>query len=149
VGRRCHWQADRRVGPARSSESVDLLRDGALVYVPSAGVFVGLQLSTGLVIHPRLGVDDSSCSKPLVAGYYTDSDAISGPDYAFAYLGQWYRVESYQPLVLVSCGGTVADGVVSKCAPHNGTCRGFAVKPMATQLPTAFAGPLQVTWIAP
>lgn len=140
----------QRGHPSLSSGSgIDLLRDGALVYIPSAGVFLGLQMSTGLIIRPRLGVDDSACSKPLVAGYYTDSDAISGPAYAFPYNGQWYRVDDYQPLVLVTCGGTVADGVAGKCAPHNGTCRGFAVKPFATQLPQSFEGPLQLSWMAP
>ena len=38
------------------------LRDGALVYAPKAGVFFGLQMSTGKVLAPRLGVTDTSCS---------------------------------------------------------------------------------------
>lgn len=128
---------------------VDILRDGALVYSPAAGLFFGVQMSSGAVINPRLGVADASCSEPVVAGYYTDGNAISGQGYAFVFNGKWYRIEAYQPLQLVTCGGTVADGVPGKCAPHSGTCRGFPVKAIAPKLPLEFKGPLKFSWGAP
>ena len=106
-------------------------------------------MSSGAIINPRLGVADSSCSEPVVAGYYTDGNAISGQGYAFVFNGKWYRIEPYQPLQLVTCGGTVADGVPGKCAPHNGTCRGFPVKAITPKLPFEFKGPLKFSWGAP
>lgn len=129
------------------SASVDILRDGAMVYSPQTGLFFGLQMSTGKVLAPRLGVADTSCSAPVVAGYYTEGDAISGPPYAFVYNGSWYRIEPYQPLQLVTCGGTVADGIDGKCAQHTGTCRGFPVKSIKPGLPLQFSAPLQISWV--
>ncbi len=128
--------------------AVDVLRDGALVYSPQFGVFFGVQMSTGKVINPRLGVADTTCGAPVTAGYYTEGDAISGQGFAFVYNGLWYRVEDYKPLQLVACGGTVPEGAPGKCAPHNGSCRGFPVKQMATAPPVQFAAPLQFTWLA-
>lgn len=128
---------------------IDILRDGALVYSPAAGLFFGVQMSTGIVINPRLGVADSACSAPVVAGYYTEGNAISGQSYAFVFNEKWYRIEPYQPLELVTCGGTVADGPGGKCAPHSGTCRGFPVKAISPKLPLQFKGPLQFSWGAP
>ncbi len=128
--------------------TVDILRDGALVYSPQTGLFFGVQLSSGKVISPRLGVTDASCAAPVVAGYYTDGDAISGPPYAFVYNGSWYRIEAYQPLQLVTCGGTVADGIDGKCAPHSGSCRGFPVTSIKPALPLQFAAPMQLSWVS-
>lgn len=128
---------------------IDILRDGALVYSPATGLFFGVQMSTGIIINPRLGVADSSCSAPVVAGYYTEGNAISGQGYAFVFNEKWYRIEPYQPLQLVTCGGTVADGPGGKCAPHSGTCRGFPVKMISPKLPLQFKGPLQFSWGAP
>ncbi|MSQ81614.1 MAG: hypothetical protein EXR77_01690 [Myxococcales bacterium] len=128
--------------------TVDVLRDGALVWSPQYGIFFGVQMSTGQVIHPRLGVTDSSCAEPITAGYYTDGDAISGQSFAFVYNGSWYRIEDYKPLQLVACGGTVPDGAPGKCSPHNGSCRGFGVKKMLTGPPLQFAAPLQFSWVA-
>lgn len=127
---------------------LDILRDGAVVFSPATGLFFGVQMSSGAVINPRLGVADSSCDKPVVAGYYTEGNAISGQGYAFIYAGQWYRVQDYKPLELVTCGGTVADGVAGKCAPHSGTCRGFPVQAITPGLPIQFAAPLQFSWVA-
>lgn len=127
---------------------LDILRDGAVVFSPATGLFFGVQMSTGAVINPRLGVADTSCAKPVVAGYYTEGNAISGQGYAFVYAGQWYRIQDYKPLELVSCGGTVADGVAGKCAPHSGTCRGFPLTAIAPNLPVQFAAPLQFSWVA-
>ncbi len=128
---------------------IDILRDGALVYSPATGLFFGVQMSSGAVINPRLGVADASCSEPVVAGYYTEGNAISGQGYAFVFNQKWYRIDPYQPLQLVTCGGTVADGPGGKCAPHSGTCRGFPVKAIAPKLPLQFKGPLQFSWGAP
>lgn len=127
---------------------LDILRDGAVVFSPATGLFFGVQMSSGAVINPRLGVADSTCAKPVVAGYYTEGNAISGQGYAFVFAGQWYRVQDYKPLELVTCGGTVADGVAGKCAPHSGTCRGFPVQAIAPGLPLQFAAPLQFSWVA-
>lgn len=126
----------------------DVLRDGAVVYSPKAGVFFGLQMSTGKVITPRLGVADASCTTPTVAGYYADGNFTSGYGYAFVYNGGWYRVADGQPLQLVACGGTVAEGVDPKCSPHNGSCRGFAVQSFQPPLPVAFSAPLAFAWLA-
>lgn len=127
---------------------VDVLRDGALVYSPQFGITFGVQMSTGNVINPRLGVVDTSCAEPITAGYYTDGDPVSGQGYAFVYNGSWYRVDDYQPLQLVACGGTVQDGAPGKCSPHSGSCRGFPVKKMPSAPPLQFAGPLQFSWVA-
>lgn len=127
---------------------LDMLRDGAVVFSPATGLFFGVQMSSGAVINPRLGVADSTCAKPVVAGYYTEGNAMSGQGYAFVFGGQWYRVQDYKPLELVTCGGTVADGVAGKCAPHSGTCRGFPVQAIAPGLPLQFAAPLQFSWVA-
>lgn len=128
--------------------TLDVLRDGVIVYSPKAGVFFGLQMSSGKVISPRLGVTDTTCSGVAVAGYYADGDYISGQSYAFVYLDTWYRIQAYKPASLVSCGGTVADGVDGKCAPHAGTCRGFPVQAFAPPLPTTFPAPLAFSWLA-
>ncbi|MBM4342671.1 MAG: hypothetical protein FJ100_04780 [Deltaproteobacteria bacterium] len=128
--------------------AVDLLRDGAVVYSPQFGVFFGVQMSTGKVVHPRLGVADTTCDAPVTAGYYTEGDAISGQGLAFVYNGTWYRIEDYKPLQLVTCGGTVPEGAPGKCAPHNGSCRGFPVKQMAVAPPLQFAAPLQFAWLS-
>ncbi len=128
--------------------AVDVLRDGALVYSPQFGIFFGVQMSSGKVVNPRLGVADTTCDAPVTAGYYTEGDAISGQGLAFVYNGVWYRVEDYKPLQLVACGGTVPEGAPGKCAPHSGSCRGFAVKQMAAAPPVQFAAPLQFAWLA-
>lgn len=139
----------QRGHPSLSSGSgTDILRDGVLVFSPQTGLFFGVQLSTGKVINPRLGVKDQGCGEPVVAGYYTEGDAVSGPPYAFVYNGFWYRVEQYQPLALVTCGGTVADGIDGKCAPHSGSCRGFPVKQISVGLPLQFPAPMQVAWVS-
>jgi hypothetical protein len=126
----------------------DLLRDGALVYSPKAGVFFGLQMSTGKVLAPKLGVTDGSCSEPIVAGYYTADTFVSGQAYAFVFAGKWYRIKDYQPLEQVSCGGTVAAGADGKCDVHSGSCRGFPVQAFAPALPLSFPGPLAFAWLA-
>ena len=126
----------------------DVLRDGAIVYSPKAGVFFGLQMSTGKVITPRLGVSDASCATPVVAGYYADGDSTSGYGYAFVYNGAWYRVADGQPLQLVACGGTVAEGVDPKCSQHSGSCRGFGVQPFLPPLPVTFPAPMAFAWLA-
>jgi len=126
----------------------DVLRDGAVVYSPKAGVFFGLQMSTGKVITPRLGVADASCATPIVAGYYADGNFTSGYGYAFVYNGAWYRIADGQPLQLVACGGTVAEGVDPKCAQHSGSCRGFGVQPFLPPLPVSFPAPLAFAWLA-
>jgi len=129
--------------------TTDLLRDGALVYSPKAGVFFGIQMSTGKVIAPRLGVGDGTCSEVVTAGYYTDDSYVSGQSYAFVYKEQWYKVKDYQPMIFVPCGGTVSNGPDPKCAPHNGSCRGFAVKQTDLPMPAIFPGPLSYAWLAP
>lgn len=128
--------------------TLDVLRDGVLVYSPKAGIFFGLQMSSGKVVAPRLGVTDTTCSEVAVAGYYLDGDNISGQGYAFVYKGSWYRIEPYKPTQLVTCGGTVPDGVEGKCAPHAGTCRGFPVQLFAPPIPTEFPAPLAFSWLA-
>lgn len=129
--------------------TLDVLRDGVVVYSPKAGVFVSLQMSTGKVIAPRIGVSDTTCTGVAVAGYYAGGDEpISGQAYAFVYQNQWYRIAAYQPAQLVTCGGTVPDGVDGKCAPHAGTCRGFPVETFAPPLPTVFPAPMAFSWLA-
>ena len=136
--------------PALSAAgTLDILRDGIVVYSPKAGVFFSVQMSSGKVIAPRIGVTDTTCTGVAVAGYDAGTDEpISGPAYAFVYQNQWYRIEAYKPASLVSCGGTVADGVDGKCAPHAGTCRGFPVQTFAPSLPTVFPAPLAFSWLA-
>ncbi len=129
--------------------AIDVLRDGVIVYSPQFAVFFGVQMSSGIVINPRLGVVDTGCAEPITAGYYTDGDAISGQGMAFVYNSSWYRIAEYKPLQLVTCGGTVPDGVSPKCSPHNGSCRGFPVTKMLTSLPLQFVAPLQFAWVAP
>jgi hypothetical protein len=129
--------------------TVDLLRDGVVVYSPKAGIFFGLQMSTGKIVAPRLGVTDTTCSGVAVAGYYAGSDPIiSGQGYAFVYQDTWYRILDYKPAALVTCGGTVADGVDGKCSPHAGSCVGFPVKTFSPPLPTLFPAPLAFSWLA-
>ena len=128
--------------------TLDVLRDGVVVYSPKAGVFFGLQMSSGKVIAPRIGVSDTTCSGVAVAGYYGEGDFISGQGYAFVYQATWYRIDAYKPVQLVTCGGTVADGVDAKCAPHAGTCRGFPVTSFSPPLPTLFPAPLAFSWLA-
>lgn len=127
---------------------IDLLRDGVLVYSPKAALFFGLQMSSGRVLSPRLGVADTSCEEPVVAGYYTEGDAISGQGYAFVYASKWYRIADFKATQLVTCGGTVPDGPAPKCAPHNGSCRGFPIKSIAPGLPVEFAPPLAFSWLS-
>ena len=127
---------------------IDLLRDGVLVYAPKAAIFFGLQMSSGRVVSPRLGVADTSCEEPVVAGYYTEGDAISGQGYAFVYANKWYRIKDFKATQLVSCGGTVPDGPAPKCAPHTGSCRGFPVQAIAPGLPVEFAAPLAFAWLS-
>ncbi len=129
--------------------TTDLLRDGALVYSPKAGVFFGIQMSSGKVIAPRLGVGDGTCNEVVTAGYYTDDSYVSGQSYAFVYKEQWYKVKDYQAMIFVPCGGTVTNGPDPKCSPHNGSCRGFAVKQADLPLPNLFAAPLSFAWLAP
>lgn len=129
--------------------TTDLLRDGALVYSPKAGVFFGIQMSTGKVIAPRLGVGDGTCNEVVTAGYYTDDSYVSGQSYAFVYKEQWYKIKDYQPMIFVPCGGTVTNGPDPKCSPHNGSCRGFAVKQTDLPMPAIFPAPLSFAWLAP
>ena len=132
-----------------SAGTLDILRDGVVVYSPKAGVFLSLQMSTGKVIAPRLGVSDTTCTSVAVAGYYLGGDgAISGQAYAFVFQDQWYRILAYKPVQLVTCGGTVPDGVDGQCAPHAGTCRGFPVETFAPPLPTTFSAPMAFSWLA-
>lgn len=131
-----------------SGTALDPLRDGVLVYSPKAGVFFGLQMSSGKVIAPRLGVTDTTCTGVAVAGYYGDGEFISGQSYAFVYEGLWYRIAAYKPAQLVSCGGTVPDGVDGKCAPHAGSCRGFPVQLFTPPLPATFAAPMAFSWLS-
>lgn len=128
------------------SSQVDLLRDGALVYAPKAGVFFGVQMSTGKVLAPRLGLSDASCSEPVVAGYYTDDTFVSGKGYAFVFAKKWWRIKDYAQLAFVACGGTVQDGADGVCQVHSGSCRGFPVQKMEATLPVQFAGPLGFAW---
>jgi hypothetical protein len=128
------------------SSQVDLLRDGVLVYAPKPGVFFGLQMSTGKVLAPRLGLKDTSCSEPAVAGYYTDDTFVSGKGYAFVFAKKWWKIKDYTQLSLVSCGGTVQDGADGVCQVHSGSCRGFPVQKLDTSLPVQFAGPLGFAW---
>lgn len=131
-----------------SASSSDLLRDGALVYSPKAGVFFGVQMSTGKVISPRLGVTDGSCAVPVVAGYYTEGAFTSGQGYAFVFAGKWWRVKDFTASTLVSCGGTVPDGVEGGCAVHSGSCRGFPVQAFAPPLPLEFPWPMAFSWLS-
>lgn len=128
--------------------TIDFLRDGVLLYSPKTGLFFGVQMSTGKIIAPRLGVTDTTCSAIAVAGYYGDGDFISGQNYAFVYLKQWYKISSYKPASFVSCGGTVSDGADPKCAPHAGSCRGFPVETISPALPTLFSAPMAFSWVA-
>lgn len=135
--------------PALSATGVDILRDGVLVYSPQAGLFFGLQMSSGKVIAPKLGVTDTSCAEPIVAGYYTaDSTVISGQGYAFVYDGSWYRIDAFKPVQQVTCGGTVSEGPDPKCSAHAGSCRGFPVSLVTPPLPTVFPAPLAFSWVA-
>ncbi len=132
-----------------SSGAPDVLRDAALVYSPKAGVFFAVQMSSGKVIAPRIGVSDTTCTGVAVAGYYGSSDgAISGQGYAFVYQDTWYRIDDYKPAALVTCGGTVQDGVDGKCSPHAGSCVGFPVHTISPSLPTVFPAPLAFSWLA-
>lgn len=133
---------------ASAGGQLDILRDGVLVYSPKTGLFFGLQMATGKVLGPRLGVTDAGCSEPIVAGYYTDSDYTSGTDQAFVYKDKWYRIKSFSPLQLVTCGGTVPEGADVKCSPHNGSCRGFPVQGIQPPLPTSFSAPMAFAWMA-
>ncbi len=131
-----------------SASSSDLLRDGVLVYSPQAGVFFGVQMSTGKVISPRLGVTDGSCSVPVTAGYYTEGSFTSGQGYAFVFAGKWWRVKDYAESTFVTCGGTVQDGVDGVCAVHSGSCRGFPVQAFAPSLPVKFPSPMAFSWLS-
>jgi hypothetical protein len=128
---------------------LDVLRDGVLVYAPQAGLFFGLAMASGKVIAPRLGIADTSCSEPVVAGYYTEGDLTSGMGYAFVYEGKWYKIKDFVKSQLVPCGGTVSDGPDPKCSPHNGSCRGFPVVSVNAGLPASFPAPLAFAWLAP
>jgi hypothetical protein len=131
-----------------STGSSDILRDGVLVYSPKAGVFFGLQMSTGRVIAPRLGVTDGSCTEPVVAGYFTEGDYTSGQGYAFVFAGKWWRIKDYAPSTFVTCGGTVQDGVDGACQVHSGSCRGFPVQGFTPPLPVKFPAPMAFSWLA-
>jgi hypothetical protein len=128
---------------------LDVLRDGVLVYAPQAGLFFGLAMASGKVIAPRLGVADTSCGEPVVAGYYTEGELVSGQGYAFVYDGKWFRVKDFVKSQLVPCGGTVSDGPDPKCAPHSGSCRGFPVVPASPPLPAVFPAPMAFAWLPP
>ncbi len=127
----------------------DLLRDGVLVYSPKTALFFGMQMSTGKVLSPRLGVADATCQTPIVAGYYTDGDFVSGQGYAFVYAGSWYKIKDFATVSFVTCGGTVQDGADGVCSPHAGSCRGFPVQSISPQLATSFAAPLAFAWLTP
>lgn len=131
-----------------STGSSDILRDGVLVYSPKAGVFFGLQMSTGKVIAPRLGVTDGTCSEPIVAGYFTEGNYVSGQGYAFVFAGKWWRIKDFAASTLVTCGGTVQDGVEGVCQVHGGSCRGFPVQGITPPLPVQFASPMAFSWLA-
>ncbi len=132
-----------------SAGAPDALRDTALVYSPAAGVFFAVQMSSGRVIAPRIGVTDATCQGIAVAGYYLTTDgAISGQGYAFVYLGTWYRIQAYKPAALVTCGGTVQGGIDGVCSPHPGSCVGFPVDTFSPPLPTVFPAPMAFSWLA-
>ncbi len=136
-------------GAFSTSGTLDVIRDHVLLYSPKAGVFFSVQMSTGKVVAPRLGVADTTCTSIVVAGYYANTDqVVSGQNYAFVFKDQWYRIDAYKPASLVTCGGTVPDGVDAKCAPHSGSCTGFPVATFAPQLPTTFPAPLAFSWLA-
>jgi hypothetical protein len=136
-------------GALSTSGTLDLLRDHAVVYSPKAGIFFTLQMSTGKIVAPRLGVSDTTCTGLAVAGYYANTDQpTSGQNYAFVYKDQWYRIADYKPAALVTCGGTVPEGVDAKCAPHAGSCTGFPVATFAPPLPTSFSAPMAFSWLA-
>lgn len=125
----------------------DILRDGVLVYSASEKVFFGVEMTTGKVLVPRLGIADPQCSKPSVAGYYAAGDQISGMDYAFAYNASWWRVRSGQKTELVQCAGVTKQGATPTCVLHSGTCRGFPVEPLPSpKLPTSFKPPLRFSF---
>jgi len=123
--------------------SSNILRDGVLVWSPAAGLFFGVEMVSGKVLVPRLGVADGACNLPLVAGYYTAGPEKSGMNYAFAWRGAWYRVQPGAALKLVSCSGITKEGVEPLCVLHSGSCRGFPVSKVSTPLPQSFAAPLR------
>lgn len=129
------------------SDSVDVLRDGVLIYAPGADLFFGVEMVSGKILVPRLGVADGACNVPLVAGYYTDGADLAGMRYGFAWRGMWYRIDDGAPLKLVSCAGVTKQGVEPKCVLHTGSCRGFPVSKVSVPLPLSFTGPLAFKWI--
>ena len=135
--------------PSLSTTGLDVLRDGVTVFSPQTGLFFGLQMSTGKVIAPKIGVSDTSCEEPIVAGYYTaDPTVISGQGYAFVYNNTWYRIDAYKPVQQVTCGGTASEGPDPKCSAHSGSCRGFPVSLITPPLPPVFPAPMAFSWVS-
>lgn len=124
----------------------DVLRDGVLVYHPTARLFFGVGMASGKVISPRLGIAESDCLKPLVGGYYADGPEISGFDYAFVWKGNWWKVRGGEKLALVGCAGVGTGGETPQCVPHTGSCRGFPVDAISSSLPPSFMPPLHFDW---
>lgn len=124
----------------------DVLRDGVLVY--GGGLFFGVEMSSGKVLVPRLGIADTQCATPIVAGYYAKGDQVSGMDYGFVYGGKWWRIDAGQPTKLVQCAGVTKQGAAPTCVLHSGTCRGFPVSPVpgGGALPATFKAPLRFAW---
>ncbi len=133
-------------GTAPAGAPSDPLRDGVLVYHPTARAFFGVAMATGKVIAPRLGIASSDCLTPNVAGYYTDGPEVSGYDYAFVWKGKWWRIKGGEPLALVGCAGVGTGGEKPACVPHTGSCRGFPVESVSLPLPVAFSAPLRFDW---
>ena len=129
------------------ANGVDPLRDGVLVYAPAADLFFGVEMVSGKVLVPRLGVADGACNIPLVAGYYTAGEDVAGMRYGFAWRGLWYRIVDGAPLKLVSCAGVTKQGAEPLCVLHSGSCRGFPVSKVAVSLAQSFAGPLTFKWV--
>ena len=129
------------------ADSVDPLRDGVLVYSPEADIFFGVEMVSGKILVPRLGVADGACDIPLVAGYYTAGEDVAGMRYGFAWRGLWYRVSDGAPLKLVSCAGVTKQGAEPQCVLHSGSCRGFPVSKVSVPLPQSYAAPLKFKWL--
>ncbi|MCO4760614.1 MAG: hypothetical protein KC502_03875 [Myxococcales bacterium] len=125
---------------------IDILRDGVLVYSMTDQVFFGVEMNSGKVLVPRLGIADPQCSVPSVAGYYAKGTETSGMNYAFVYAGKWWRIKAGQPTELVQCAGVTKQGATPTCVLHSGTCRGFPVEKLPSPtLPKVFAAPLHFT----
>lgn len=129
------------------ADSVDPLRDGVMVYAPGANLFFGVEMVSGKILVPRLGVGDGACNIPVVAGYYTAGEEVSGMRYGFAWRGLWYRIEDGADLKLVSCAGVTKQGAEPNCVLHSGSCRGFPVSKASVPLPQSFPPPLSFKWV--